>query len=117
MYNYLIIPYVLTTAMGLILLKLGTKNSKIFEYVDGRLSLDIGIASLFGIVLYFISFMLYIILISKFDLGFIIPLTTGLVYTIIFISSFILFNETFSIIKIVGILSIFIGVTLLSISR
>ena len=56
-------------------------------------------------------------LISKFDLGYIIPLTTALVYVLIFFASFVIFKEAFTALKIVGIVLIVIGVLLLNLKK
>jgi multidrug transporter EmrE-like cation transporter len=56
-------------------------------------------------------------LLSKYDLGYIIPLTTALVYMIIFVASYLIFKETFTILKIVGITLIMVGLMLLNIKK
>jgi multidrug transporter EmrE-like cation transporter len=63
------------------------------------------------------SFLLYIYLISKNDLGFIIPLTTALVYVVVFIGSFFVFHEAFTMMKIMGIALIITGVIFLNLQR
>jgi drug/metabolite transporter (DMT)-like permease len=67
-----------------------------------------------GILLYGISFILYLYLISKFQLGYIIPLTSAFVYIFIFVASFLIFNEAFTITKIIGICLIVAGLTFLN---
>jgi len=116
MEKLIIALYVLTTASGLVLLKLGTNGASFVSLVDGRLSWNIGLLSVMGIFLYGISFLLYIYLISKFNLGFIIPLTTGLVYILIFIASFVVFKESFTATKIAAIVLIVTGVILLNLN-
>ncbi|TAH36648.1 hypothetical protein EYC59_00530 [Candidatus Saccharibacteria bacterium] len=117
MSKILIALYVAATSGALIVLKLGAKNGPPISFVDGRVSLNITLLSALGIVLYGISFLLYIYLISKFDLGYIIPLTTALVYIIIFMASFSIFHETFTALKIAGIFLIVAGLALLNIKQ
>ena len=95
--------------MALIVIKLSTKDGAPVQYVDHKLLFNLNIYSVVGIMLYGISFILYIYLISKFDLGYIIPLGTALVYTIIFIASFLIFKEVFTVFKILGIVLILSG--------
>lgn len=109
-----ILIYVLTTAGGLILLKLGSKNHAIVEFISGRPALHPTIENVAGIVLYATSFALYTFLIAKNDLGVIVPLTTGLVYILVFIASFTIFKEAFTPLKIVAIVLILGGVILLN---
>lgn len=113
----LLISYVLSTSLGLILIKLGTAGGAPISIVENSLKFNLNLYVISGIILYGISFALYIYLISKFDLGFIIPLTTALVYSIIFLASFFIFHEAFTLIKIAAISLIIFGVILLNFSR
>jgi drug/metabolite transporter (DMT)-like permease len=115
--NWIMIAvYVLTTVGGLVLLKLGTNGSALLSVVDGKMIWNIGLLSVVGIVFYGISFLLYTFLISQFNLGFIVPLTTALVYILVFIASFIIFHESFSWLKIIAIVMIIGGVILLNVA-
>lgn len=114
--KFLIGMYVITTAGGLILLKLSANGQPFLSFVDGRIIWNLSFMTFLGIGLYGSSFLLYLLLISKFNLGFIIPLTTGLVYTLIFIASFTIFKENFTSAKIVAIILILAGIVLLNTS-
>lgn len=111
---FLVSIYAFTTAGGLVLLKLGAKSLPLVSFVGGKTTWNIGILSFTGITLYGISFLLYTFLISRFELGYIVPLTTGLVYILIFLASFAIFNETFTPIKLLAIALIIGGVILLN---
>lgn len=113
----LIIAYVLSTSSGLVLLKLGSTNGAPISIIDGALKFNFNLYSIIGFFLYGLSFALYIYLISKFDLGFIIPLTTALVYSLIFVASFLIFHEVFSLIKVIAISLIVFGVILLNLHK
>lgn len=113
----LIAAYVLATSLGLIFIKLGSANGAPFSIIENSLKFNLNLPVISGMFLYGISFVLYIYLISKFDLGFIIPLTTALVYSLIFLASFIIFHETFTLIKIAAISLIIFGVILLNLNR
>lgn len=111
----LILAYVLATASGLVLLKLGTGGASFVSMNDGKIAWNIGLISIFGIFVYGISFLLYIVLISKFSLGFIVPLTTALVYILVFTASYFVFKESFTAMKVAAIILIIGGVILLNI--
>ncbi|HRN97002.1 MAG TPA: hypothetical protein PLZ58_00930 [Candidatus Saccharibacteria bacterium] len=117
MSKLIILAYVIATALGLVILKLGTGGGSPVELIAGKLHFNINPLVLTGIVLYGVSFFLYIFLISKFNLGYIIPLTTALVYILIFFASFIIFKEVFTVVKILGIVLILGGVILLNIGK
>lgn len=109
--------YVLFTASALIVVKLSSKHGAFIDRINGHIHLNINALTLLGVVLYGASFLLYIYLISKFDLGYIIPLTTALVYAIIFIASYAIFNEAFTALKVAGIILIIAGLILLNLKR
>lgn len=115
MSKLLIILYVIATSLALIVLKLGTKSGAPVQFVDGKLHFNISAYAVTGVILYGVSFLLYIYLISKYDLGYIIPLTTALVYVLIFTASFFIFKEIFTVFKIIGIVFIFLGIIFLNI--
>lgn len=117
MQYFLIALYVALTSTGLIVLKLGSSANAIIEIIDGRLSFNINWLNVIGVILYALSFVLYLYIIAKNDLGYIVPLTTAIVYIIIFVASFVIFKETFTAIKIAGICLIAIGVILLNIKN
>lgn len=106
--------YVLTTSGALILLKLGSKTGAPVSISDGRLAFNLNLLVMGGGILYATSFLLYMFLISKNDLGYIVPLTTALVYILIFSASYFIFNEVFTVLKVIAIAMIIGGVILLN---
>ena len=117
MSTILIIAYVLSTSLGLILIKLGSATGAPIAIVEHSIKFNLNPSIIFGIFFYVFSFALYTYLLSKYDLGYIIPLTTALVYSIIFLASFFVFHESFTIIKIAAISLIIFGVILLNIKK
>lgn len=110
----LIAAYVVATSLALILLKLGSQSGALVSMVENKVNLNLTILSTSGIFLYGVSFLIYTYLISKFDLGYIIPLTTALVYIVIFVASYFVFKEPFTGIKILAIGLILVGLGLLN---
>jgi drug/metabolite transporter (DMT)-like permease len=110
----LIAIYIAATVGGLVLLKLGTGVGSPISLADGRLVLNISALALLGIIVYGVSFLLYIVLISKFNLSYIVPLTTGIVYVLIFVTSYFIFKESFTPLKIIAVIMIMGGVVLLN---
>lgn len=109
--------YVLTTSVGLIALKLGTNSGLPISYLNNKILFNVNFYTISGITLYGLSFAIYIYLISKYELGYIIPLTTALVYVLIFIGSYFIFDEVFTITKILAISLILSGLVLLNLNR
>jgi drug/metabolite transporter (DMT)-like permease len=115
--KFLIFLYVFTTSTALIVLKWGSKAGAFVHYVNDKIHFNINFYTVIGITLYGVSFLIYTFLISKYDLGYIIPLTTALVYILIFTASFLLFKESFTFIKILGIILIVGGLVLLNLKN
>lgn len=109
--------FVVLTSCALIVLKLGTKDGAPLQYLDNKLQANLNSLILTGIFLYGLSFLVYIYLLSKYDLGYIIPLTTALVYVVIFSASYFIFDELFTATKILGIALILGGLVLLNLNR
>lgn len=109
--------YVLTTSLALIVLKLGTKSGLPIAYANHKLQFNINFYSLLGLALYGVSFVTYVYLISKNDLGYILPLALAFVYIIIFSASAVIFKEVFTATKIIGIALIVVGMVFLNIKH
>lgn len=117
MSQLILAAYAIATSLALIFLKLGTQSGAPVTYVDNKLHFNLGFYVVSGIILYGISFIIYTYLISKYDLGYIIPIATALVYVLIFVASFIIFKESFTMIKVLGISFILIGLVLLNLNK
>jgi len=118
MSNIILFLYAIISSTGLILLKLGSQSGGApVAVIDGKLHFNLGLYAIFGIILYGLSFIIYTYLISKNDLGYIIPISTALIYIFIFFASFIIFKEAFTALKIVGIALILGGLILLNINK
>jgi drug/metabolite transporter (DMT)-like permease len=115
MEKLLVTLYILTTSSALICLKWGSSAGAPISAVAGKLALNLNPFVMGGIFLYGTSFLIYTYLISKYDLGYIIPLTTAFVYIIIFFASFTIFRESFTAFKIAGIALIVGGIFLLNV--
>lgn len=117
MSNLILIFYVLSTSAGLILIKMGAATGMPFALIEGKLRTNFNILNVSGLGFYALSFVLYVYLVSRFQLGYIVPVTAGLVYILVFTASFFIFKEPFTVTKIFGILLILIGLFLLNQDR
>ena len=113
----LILLYAITSVSALVMLKFAAKNGPLLQFIEGKVHLNLSSMAVFGVFSFGISFVLYTYLISKYDLGYIIPLLTALVYVLIFVASYFFFQESINIYKIFGVLLILSGITLLSIGK
>ncbi|MDD6236594.1 MAG: hypothetical protein PUB00_04350 [Clostridiales bacterium] len=109
--------YILLSASGLVLFKLGSQKGMEIGISAGVFHFKIGIVSLLGMVCYIMSFVLYLILVSKFDLNKIYPITTGCIFVCVMLGSFLVLKENIGIVQIIGSAAILIGVVLLALKQ
>lgn len=109
--------YAVITSLALIVLKLGAKSGAVVEHVNNKISFNINTYTLVGVFFYGVSFLLYVYLISRYDLGYIIPVAAAFVYILIFTASYFIFHETFTVIKVAGIVLIVGGLVLLNVNK
>ena len=106
--------YLFLSIAGLVLFKLGCKQDFLVSLSSGSLNIKISFISILGLICYMCSFLLYMFIISKFDMSYIVPITTGIVQICTVIFAVTLFNESLSIFKIIGIATIIIGIGFLN---
>lgn len=105
--------YVVLASSGLILFKIGS-NSSVVNFIKG-INISFSWQALIGIVCYFFSFILWLIIVSKTKLSWAFPLSVGLINTVILIASSVIFKEQISWVQIVGVLLITAGLALIGI--
>lgn len=111
------VVYVLLSASGLVLFKMGSQKGMEMGISGGFLNFKMSTISLLGMVCYILSFVLYLILVSKFDLNKIYPITTGCIFVCVMLGSFLVLKENIGIVQIIGSAAILIGVVLLAIKQ
>jgi len=113
---YLVL-YVLCSVSGSTLLKFGSSTAVKTLFTIPIINLNISLTSLIGFISYGLSFVFYTILLSKFDLSFISPLTVGIVYVLLMITAFIFFKEEITVVKIIGSGLILLGILMIIIKK
>ena len=73
--------------------------------------------TLLGLVLYVVSFLMWIVIVQQFDLSYIQPVTTGLSYVLIIAASIFVLKETVAPMQWVGLGFILVGVILMNLKR
>jgi drug/metabolite transporter (DMT)-like permease len=108
-----IILYVLFAVVGSTLLKYGGLEQIKSLFTIPFFDVTVSWITLTGFFCYGVSFFLYTILLNKFDLSFISPLTVSLVYILLMVTAFIIFKEPFSTQKIIGSSLILLGIIMI----
>lgn len=111
----LVITYIILMLSGLVLMKLGG-NTGSFEFTNMEFGFSISFISLLGFVSYIASFLLFTNIVVKFDLSYIVPITSGIVQVLTLISGFCIFNEHVTFKGIMGAVLVIIGIVVMNIN-
>lgn len=111
---FLFFLYVILSTSGLILFKLGSENLSM-GFNHSVFAMKLPLMSIVGLLCYLVSFLLWMYIISKSDVSFIVPLGVALTNLAILFSSYFILHETFPATTIIGASLIIIGAIILNI--
>ena len=114
MQKILMMVYVLFSVSGVVCFKLGSSITLAVELTNTFFSIKISWLSVAGLALYVISFLIYMVLVSKNDLSYLVPVMTGAVYLMTLLSSVVIFKENLQFLHVVGSALILIGLVLMN---
>lgn len=109
----LFVIYVLLSSAGLVLFKLGSSNLAI-QLKDSFFSMNVSIISIAGLMCYLISFLLWMLIISKSDVSYIVPLGVACTNIAILVASHFILHETISTNSLVGAAVIIVGIVIMN---
>jgi len=109
-----VIIYLFCTVGGLTLVKVGA-NANSFTTSSQFFNLQLSYTTLLGLVLYVVSFIMWIVIVQHFNLSYIQPLTTGLSYILIIAASIFILKEQISPFQWGGLAFILVGVILMNV--
>lgn len=112
----LFVIYAFLSAGGLILFKLGGQATSIGIKQTG-FSLQVSWQLIIGVFCYLLSFLLWLIIVSKTQLTFAMPLSVGVVNLLVFLGSSRFLGEQITLIKVTGLVVIIVGLFLITIDR
>ena len=113
----LIVIYLILTVSGLILYKKGANSNFVIEIKNNALNIKLSLISIAGLLCYLFSFLMYMLILPKFDLTFIYPLMTAISYIGIYILSIFILNESVTTLGIIGSIIIMIGIFIVNIGK
>lgn len=111
-----IVAYLIFTVGGLIFIKLGATGASV-AFAKSTFNISFNINIILGLIMYLLSFLLYVVLLRKFDLSYIVPLTTSITYIATVICGFFIFKEKITPLTGVAIVIILIGIILLNLPK
>jgi len=111
----LLLCYICLTVLGMLLIKIGGEQQ--MTLVDRTISLQINVYTLIGLGCYILSFLVYIVVLPRFDLSYISPITTGAVFALVMIVSIFVLKEKIGLFQWVGIGSIILGIVFMNVKK
>lgn len=115
MIYFLFTIYVFLSSSGMLLFKYGSNSDLIFSIGSIGMKFNISWISLIGILCYGLSFILWLYIISQSKLTIALPLSVGLINTVIYVASVIIFKENINLWQILGVFLIVIGIAFIGI--
>ena len=113
---FLFLVYFIFSVGGLTLFKVGTHAAPI-GWIEHLCGLKLSLLSIGGLICYGVSFLTYLILISKSELSLVYPVATGVSCILILLVSTIILRENVHPLNWVGAAIIIIGMILVNYGR
>lgn len=112
MYIYFLLAvYVLASSLGMVLIKKGGGVSTI-NITSSNFTAKISYICLLGLVLYIVSFMIWIIIIQQFSLTYISPVAYRLTFISIAVFSYSLLGQPITKMQLLGAIIIVVGIVI-----
>lgn len=115
-YFLLVVVYLITTVGAIVLFKRGATGSSIVLGPEG-ISGTVQPLLFVGLGLYFLSFSLWLAVLSFRPISYIVPVTNGISQVLIIASGVILLRERLSLVHYIGISLIVVGTVLVTTRR
>lgn len=106
--------YLILTVSGLILYKYGANKEFLFEVTNKGIQLKISLISILGLLCYLFSFIMYMIILPKFNISYIMPVTSAISYISVFILSALVLKEAIHTNGIIGSVIILVGIIIMN---
>lgn len=114
---FLLLCYIACSAFGLILLKMGLNHGTALTLSAAVIEVKMHLLLIAGALLYVISFLLNLVVMSRFNLNYVYPISAGLIYTAIIALSVLLLKEKVTSTQIVGMIAILAGIIIMNIKK
>lgn len=112
--GFSILVYALSSALGLLLLKISAMHGIGFEKIDAGFSLRLNYYFIAGLIFYATSFLLSLYIMRTSNLTFFYPIAIGMGYVFVCILGICVLKETVTIKQVVGMGLIFLGVLVMN---
>jgi small multidrug resistance pump len=101
--------YVFSSSLGMILIKQGGEKTSV-KIIEKSIQLNINIHFIAGVLLFLLSFILWVLILQHFKLTFISPVAYGLTFLMLSFFAYVMLNEQVTIYNLIGATLIICGV-------
>lgn len=105
--------YLIASVSGMLLVKIGAEATNL-GVNQGVIGLNMPWYSIVGMLLYIISFLLWMVLLNSHNLSYIYPISMGLSQALILIVAVLVLKEEIAPVQWIGIVVVLIGVVLIN---
>lgn len=113
----IIIVYAAISVAGLTLVKLGSSNPLTLSVGATGFSFGVGWITLLGLILYVVSFLIYMTLVAKNSLTYLMPVATAITYILTMSVSLAVLKEQVTPVQWAGCALILVGVILMNLKK
>ena len=113
----ILIVYACMSVGGLTCFKLGNQQAMSMSITRTAFSVQVSWLSILGICMYIGSFLIYLGLVSRIQLGYLTPISSAIVYILTMCVSLMVFKEHYSMTQLLGMALILAGVVLMNMKR
>lgn len=106
--------YSIFTISGLICYKYGTNINFNLSIQNSNINFNIHLIAIIGLIFYLISFLLYMIVLPRYNLTDILPIISAITSIGIYVLSIIVLKEEITLQKIIGAIIITVGVFIMT---
>lgn len=110
---FLFIIYVVLSSAGLILFKLGSSGLSV-QLQHAYFSMNISVMTIIGLLCYLVSFLLWMIIISRSEISYIVPLGVACTNIAILVASHFILQETITTNALIGAIVIIVGIVIMN---
>jgi drug/metabolite transporter (DMT)-like permease len=114
----LAVIYLLTSTSGLLLFKMGNNHTKtMISFQNGAAQFNISYLTLVGMLCYITSFVIFLIIVAKYNLTYVVPILSGCLYILIFLGAVFILKEKVSLLAVAGSAITLAGMLMITIAK
>ena len=111
----LLFCYVCLTVTGMAFIKAGGRQELLIS--SAKVIWQVNPLTLIGLACYAVSFVLYIVILPKYNLSYIFPILSGVVFVLTVLASYFVFKEAIGLYQWIGIAAILFGAAMMNLRR